>query len=94
MIKSQYDMVFYPKETDLSHVLLKNNEVPDFAKLIRRLQSEGFIGESFSTRYTDQKEILSGYFIGDNFFKFITFLGCSPHIEVVEAVELLQKHLF
>jgi len=94
MIKSQYDMIFYPQELDLSPASLKADEPPELDHLIRQLQTEGFIGNYFSTRYAPHKETLSGYFIGDNFLKLITFLGCSPHIEVVIPEQIEQWRSF
>jgi len=51
-------------------------EPPERAVLLDHLRDIGFIGESF-TRGQEQ-----GFLIGDRFLQLITFMGCSPHIEL------------
>ncbi len=53
----------------------------DKKQIIAGLKEEGFLGEFFSVGYDGQEE-QTGYLIGDNFLKLITFLGCSLHLAV------------
>ena len=57
-------------------------------EFIAELQKEGFIGETFNAHQQN------GYLIGDHFLKLITFLGCSPHIEVSPPAQLSDWHKF
>lgn len=72
-MKSNYGMVFYPE----NHKFVPENR----DALLVSLQSEGFIGDFFLVNENQQDE-QSGYLIGEEFLKLITFLGCSPQIQV------------
>ncbi len=76
-MNSQYDMVFYPQ--DLEYVPGALNE------LLSNLKTAGFIGDSFAVPSSNKKSEPKGYLIGEDFLKLITFLGCSPHIEVTPS---------
>jgi hypothetical protein len=65
---SQYGLVFCPKS--LTFASEKGVE------LLSQLENAGFIGASFDVLKQQ------GYLIGDKFLKLITFLGCSPHIDI------------
>lgn len=73
-MKSQYGLVFYPLRLDYQP---KNTE-----PFISKLQAQGFLGESF------QAHGHSGYLIGEDFLKLLTFLGCAPHIEIAPPEQL------
>ncbi len=51
-------------------------EPPARDALLQYLVSVGFIGEAFGGSDAD------GFLIGDSFLQLITFMGCSPHIEL------------
>lgn len=73
-------MVFYSKNLEY---------VPENVNaLLTSLQMDGFIGEPFSSVFKQQTETQSGYLIGREFLKLITFLGCSPHIAVTPPEQL------
>ena len=76
-MNSQYGMVFYPKNVCFQKIASENSN-----QILAGLNNEGFLGEFFSIHYEGQKEAQTGYLIGDNFLKLITFLGCSPHLAV------------
>lgn len=67
-MSSRYGLVFYPRALDY--------QPKSINQFLARLQSGGFIGSFF------QSNGRSGYLIGDDFLKQVTFLGCAPHIEV------------
>ena len=77
-MKNQYGMIFFSKNL--------NYQPDDISALIYGFQKEGFIGDSFVI--SPQTEEPTGYLIGDEFLKLITFLGCSPHIEVTPPEQL------
>ena len=71
---NQYGLVFCPKSVGFC---------PDNPELlVRQLQEDGLIGKNFQA---NQHE---GYLIGQDFLKLITFLGCSPNIEVEPPEQL------
>lgn len=67
-MNSLYGLVFYPRALDY--------QTKDTEQLISRLQTDGFIGNFFESQGQ------TGYLIGEDFLKLVTFLGCAPHIEV------------
>ena len=50
--------------------------IADVQQLAACLQATGFIGEAISHKHT------TFYPVGDNFLQLVTFLGCSPMIEL------------
>lgn len=70
----QYGMAFYPKSL--------NFKPKDSDEFVSKLQADGFIGVPFRS---NQQQ---GFLIGDDFFKLITFLGCSPNIETTPPEQL------
>jgi len=62
-----YKLILYPVSTDY---------VPkSWVNIKLSLNQAGFIGKSISS-------INESYYVGDNFLQLITFLGCSPHIQI------------
>lgn len=68
MIKNNYGLVFNPQQLKFSRT--------DAERLIQKLIQSGFIGEEFNIG--EYKACLAG----ESFLKMITFLGCSPQIEL------------
>ena len=67
-LKNRYGLVFNPRQLYFSQT--------DAEPLIAGLQKAGFIGETFSI------DNYQAHLVGENFLKMVTFLGCSPQIEL------------
>ena len=65
-----YKLVLYPKSVD--YIL------NDWQKIKSTLENIGFIGDLIGNRNDKQEN----YFVGENFLSLITFLGCSPDIQI------------
>ncbi len=68
MPNNKYGLVFNPQSLSCSSAEAK--------ELIKKLQGAGFIGDEFGI------EDYQANLVGENFLKMITFLGCSPQIEL------------
>jgi len=63
-----YRLVLHPQVADYAPA--------SWAEIIQSLQATAFLGEAYPV---DKKK---RYYIGDKFLQMITFMGCSPHIEI------------
>lgn len=91
-MKSQYAMVLYPQDSLIESFFEKKSGI-NKEQLIEKLTNDGFLGDFFCVNYDGQEE-QTGYFIGDNFLKLITFLGCSPHLAVALPKEISDWNHF
>ena len=59
----------------------KMNFAPESWRELRRLLAESeFLGKAYEV------DAVQRYFIGEKFLQMVTFMGCSPHIELTPAV--------
>jgi len=74
-----YKLVFYPISAEY---------IPDDWQTIKEsLRSIGFIGKAIEDRQTT-------YLVGERFLQLITFLGCSPQIQLAPEAGTIEKFCY
>ncbi len=81
-------LVFSPKDADYSPAAPQQ----DSAALINALRKIQFIGDSLPTSHKSQEQG-QRFLVGDQFFQLMTFLGCSPNIEIEPREDMAFCHV-
>ncbi|MCW8928980.1 MAG: zinc-ribbon domain-containing protein [Gammaproteobacteria bacterium] len=93
-MKSHYAMILYPLKKSAQKFSAENEVIKSKESMIAQLTEEGFLGDYFSVILEGQEEKQTGYLVGDNFLKLVTFLGCSPHLSLTLPEDNSDWHHF